>query len=605
MPRCRLTLLPREIVLRICFLLRNHDDTWGIPGPPNQPSLAALVTTGKYLSGPALDVLWGTLVSLVPLLVYTLPEDLCAIVPAVPGFRYNGKTIEYQVIFRREPAAEDFSRFSIYASRVKKLGPGLNVSFFKSCDIPFDVWARLVLYGPQPLLPNLRSLSHTEVHLHNLDHPDIAGRGPLYRSEPLFGPRLKEVRVTYGVWPSDDRRPTEVIRSLSYLSTLVESITMCRYDFRHRAEQPSGARLDGLAIGSLLHLVKFDSSDVRIASASLLALGSLPKLQELVICVDPTEYHWEFLPHGKPGSLFPVLRELVLCDIPFEWCVAFMPTIVSSSLWRVYFADDESLTIPGILLEALCASIAHHPSSHNIREVGINACRWHRVRMPQVYQPQDISPLLSLPALQDLSIRGYCIIAPDDALLSAITWAWPDLRSLSFSWPCLGGLSSSETRDPLPGELGYPKATLAGVLLLARYCPYLTSLELPVDIRHIPLLDERRPPITLCPSWEPPLKSLDVSGSTFLADANVSALAMFLSVVFPRLSTFKMNRGDSGTPAEVLRWHRRFLDIRWQERGWMLSVGGRFREPKPDQPDGAWGEGGEEDLDHRMLRDFV
>lgn len=203
--------------------------------------------------------------------------------------------------------------------------------------------------------------------------------------------------------------------------------------------------------------------------------------------------------------------------------------------------------------------------------------------MPQVYQPQDISPLLSLPALQDLSIRGYCIIAPDDALLSAITWAWPDLRSLSFSWPCLGGLSSSETRDPLPGELGYPKATLAGVLLLARYCPYLTSLELPVDIRHIPLLDERRPPITLCPSWEPPLKSLDVSGSTFLADANVSALAMFLSVVFPRLSTFKMNRGDSGTPAEVLRWHRRFLDIRWQERGWMLSIGGRFRDPEPDQ----------------------
>lgn len=243
-----------------------------------------------------------------------------------------------------------------------------DAQLFSNYEIPFDVLVRLLHYGPQPLLPNLRSLHYSEIYWYNRYEPGVAGRGPLYRSEPLFGPMLKEVTIKYGDWPSDEMRPTEVVRSLSYRSPSIESITMYQPGLCHPSHGSSRpARLVGPTIGTFVHLVKLDSRTLFTSPTAFLALGSLTKLQELALCVDPKEYYWGALPHGRHGSLFPALEDLSLFRIPLEWCTAFIDIISSSSLWSVAinYQESDPAALPGMLLEALCASIGSHPSFDN------------------------------------------------------------------------------------------------------------------------------------------------------------------------------------------------------------------------------------------------
>lgn len=94
--RSGITALPRDILVRICGILQT--DLYGWRKPRRQPSLAALAVTCTILSEPALDILWATLGSLVPLVAYTLPRDLCAIVPLPEKIKCHSYLVEYQVV---------------------------------------------------------------------------------------------------------------------------------------------------------------------------------------------------------------------------------------------------------------------------------------------------------------------------------------------------------------------------------------------------------------------------------------------------------------------------------------------------------------------------
>ncbi len=94
MSRPCLTALPPETILHICSLLRKRyvcERT-----PRRQPFLASLARTCAYLSKPALDVLWETVGSLVPLMAYTLPEDLCTVVPVTTEYILRERGVTYQ-----------------------------------------------------------------------------------------------------------------------------------------------------------------------------------------------------------------------------------------------------------------------------------------------------------------------------------------------------------------------------------------------------------------------------------------------------------------------------------------------------------------------------
>lgn len=95
MPWLRLTALPPEIILHICRLL-HEPEAWD--ALQIQPHLAALALTCRCLSKPALDVLWDTIGSLVPLVAYTLPKDLCTIVFMPNGVKIQERAIRYHVV---------------------------------------------------------------------------------------------------------------------------------------------------------------------------------------------------------------------------------------------------------------------------------------------------------------------------------------------------------------------------------------------------------------------------------------------------------------------------------------------------------------------------
>ncbi|OJT02411.1 hypothetical protein TRAPUB_7064 [Trametes pubescens] len=83
-------------------------------------------------------------------MAYTLPEDLCTVVPVTTEYILRERGVTYQA--SGEPVTEDFHRFSAYASRVKVLSAEEdNDQLFDNHEIPFDVWTALLLVLPYPI----------------------------------------------------------------------------------------------------------------------------------------------------------------------------------------------------------------------------------------------------------------------------------------------------------------------------------------------------------------------------------------------------------------------------------------------------------------------
>lgn len=495
----------------------------------------------------------------------------------------------------RDPTPADFARFSTYTNRVKMFHRDDRVPTFYGYQISSDLWTAVLRHSPKPLFPNLQRLQHVETD-YDYRREHILERGPVYLSELFCGPGLKEADIDYGGWPSDERRPTELVRAMAHASPRMEDLELSAGVGIHtRLRRHEAASLSCPEIVQLHHLVRLSAFTVYVAPAALVGLASLPRLRELLLHVNPEEYDWDDLRHARKrcGISFPALEDLELYEISLEWCVAFMHTVTSSSLWRVKVDGRGGTTVPSILLEALCASLAENPSQDTIQVLSINigpGCNTKTVKrssekgfvfqktaLVEIHHPHPIVPLLSLSALRWLALGRTCQAIADDAVLDAMTWAWPNLESLAFCWPDGPGYRLEDVAY-------YPQATFYGVLLLARHCPRLTTLELAVDMRCIPDFDAWRwgPPVALCADDAPPLKSFELAGSVF-RESDALPVAAFLSLVFPHLHTLGSPFGTTWPEMEAL--YRKFLAVRRQERDPALRPRrGRPRERQPYIP---------------------
>lgn len=480
----------------------------------------------------------------------------------------------------RDPIPGDFARFVSYAARVKMFFRDGRVSSFPRYQISSDLWAAVLHCAPKPLFPNLRTLRHIETDYGYRREREL-DRGPVYLSELFWGPELRETHIDFCGWPSDKHRPTELVRTMALASPRIEVLSL-----RDEVSLPLDMQalckpglLSCPEIGRLHYLVKFSMDHVAVAPAALAGLASLPRLRELLLHVNPAEYGWDDLPHGRYGDFFPALTNLRLHTIHFEWCIAFMHAVTSPSLWRLKIDSFSGLERPWFLLEALCASVGEHPScrtiqvfsidtgpgcpSRRVDKVAEDELIFSRIAPADIYHPHPIAPVFSLSALRWFAIGSTWPVIADDDMLDAMTWAWPNLESLAFNWP-----SGAHRADRKPEDVDFPRATLSGVLSLARYCPRLIYLELAVDMRYIPDFDAWRwPPISLSPDYEPPLKSFHTEGSVFRA-SDTLPLAAFFSLVFPRLSPYALRSPlGSYTWLEMENLYRLFSRVRQQERG--------------------------------------
>lgn len=470
----------------------------------------------------------------------------------------------------RDPVPPDFTRFYLYSTRIRKIGSFSDrypIAWAGSREVSEDAWGVLLHHAPKPLLPNLRSLQHEEKP-YKSEELALPGRGFFRPADAFFGPSLRSVLLN-GLWEYPTR-PDEVIKKMSRTSLLIESLWM----EAKMSPPPEFASLSCPELGVFIHLTHFEGWTMNVGPDALLALGSLPRLQDMLLHVEPADFTWDALQHGRHACFFPALTKLTLHNIAFEWCTAFLHTLTSAFLQKLLLRvrnPPRAVCVPdSMLFEALCAAIGSLPCGTSLHEIEIRFPRIPDVAR-STYQPRHIAPLAGLKgALRRLSIFVPRQIIVDDVTLDAMARAWPHIQALFLPWRehlQTDGVADDEERWPRlcpnPEDDHFPQATLAGLAALVRRCTRLTTLMLALDMRVVPELET--PPASLHLPWGCGLQCLTLAGSVLCDPVAVSA---FFAMACPQIKNI-----GNGCRDEMDWYYSRFLRIRGQERKWLLRRG--------------------------------
>lgn len=427
-----------------------------------------------------------------------------------------------------------------------------------------SVYDMLQAYCPKPFLPNLRSLSCREGDLAMGDTVVLPVR--FYFARPL-----QAVTLALAIHPDPDHLQ-DIIKSLFLVSPHVETLKLTKGRL---------SCLRGVEIAQSSHLTSFIGQEVLIASDALLGLGRLPHLRKLFIQPRAEPSDWDELPRERHDGLFAALRELDLVsrNDTHQYCTTLLKAIsptalhsISLDLW--YLRDPGAEAVFTGFADAIgglpCPSTVHHITV----SVGSKDCPDRNV-----YRSPCFTPLLALPALRALRFLGGPKVIVDDAMLDAMSCAWPALHTLEFAWPALSGHIDWYSENmcynpPRAGAPDCPRATLAGLVPLVRRCADLRVLAVAIDMRvGVPRFDGlRRPPVAgACK-----VRRLRTGGC--VAGDDTMAVAAFLSLVLPGL------RHIEYTPPSW-DWERlgnvysKLVAVRAQERNWARENGKTIKQP--------------------------
>ncbi|EIW54861.1 uncharacterized protein TRAVEDRAFT_50997 [Trametes versicolor FP-101664 SS1] len=390
--------------------------------------------------------------------------------------------MKQQAQFLRDPVPSDFSRFTIYSIRIKKIGYDQDtcpLGSTQNCMLGFDIWDALLLHGPKPLLPSIRSLFHSEEKFRaERNHVEVDS----FEASPLlFGPELREVDLRVpeirAVYP--EHRPAELVKQLALAAPLLERLTLQAHRLWHLPGTKSSC-LSGSGIGEFRRLVYFSGHSIHVDPEALLALGSLPSLRDIRLHVDSQKYAWDALPHERHSKeLFPGLTKLDLYYTDFDWCSAFLRVATPTSLQTLWITDERAV-VPALQLEGLCASIGDLPCAHSLRELiittGRNLSNMERV----VCHPRRIAPLLvpSLSGLRRIKFPRIMVLA-----LALDMRVVPELATRLPSAPRACELHASASLKQLFAVGSVPRDPLRFAAFLCATFPQLEAVQCYADLR--------------------------------------------------------------------------------------------------------------------------
>ncbi|KAI0641497.1 hypothetical protein C8Q79DRAFT_314562 [Trametes meyenii] len=561
--------LSKENVSLVCSYLTQDDRYCSGSG-----SLVALALTCHFLSDPALDATWQALPYLDPLL-FTLPKGLPTIIELPQSVSTIVSSCRYRMMFSRDPVPGDFTRLVGYASRVRTLGRDYNMRSTYMFEIASEVWEMLQRHCPTPLFPSLKRLAYCSFLI-----------GPPGGS--LFGedyPQSKTQAVQWARFMLGSRLEV-VALGLSHISEVVEQLSGVAPDVKVISLSEDCGALRGGLIGLFTGLLEF-STNALIAGDALRELGSLRSLD---LCPKgfgaKSNHGWDGPPYsGVHRQCFPALKRVKIdvpgelfgdLRVPLTWYIAFFAAITSPFLEDIMIEfclpsarDDPSAW--GLSIQELCDTLAGLPSRNQIRNLHI-ALRAHEyvedlLSSAAAYLPQACTALLPLQALQRLILEGECYrMLVDDALLHSISIAWPDLRviiisdgldafSHRMSHTPLGHMysryndsDSDDESDHTLNDRGAPRATLAGLIPIARRCKKLEAFQIPVDMRVVPVMRNCRPglsPLSLDPFIEDGRPSVELRSVVGSLPGDPRMVASFLTLLFPRLLLKNTNLGKA------------------------------------------------------------
>ncbi|KAI0944045.1 hypothetical protein AcV7_001973 [Taiwanofungus camphoratus] len=474
-------------------------------------TLVALALTCKTFLEPALDRLWHEQQTLVPL-VKTLPVDAWSEVEGDivaqerkmdRGELIREKTMQRVVSITRTLVPQDWSRFDMYASRVKSLGFETRKIRVNRRTHTFDegVYDHLIRDREAALLlPNVHRLMWTT--------SDIDANVLSY-AQLFIGPCLKSLCLHFfNDLPQDSYSMVASLEKICPSSSLID-FEMLSVPFKRRSH----------LLTQLLHApnsISFRRFWVfGLSKDDIVRLASLPRLRAVKLGMKHIyDDNFQFLAKACIHPMFPSLQVLEINVDSITACGALLKVMKSCSLRHLTVCSTR-LESPEVLHEFL-TNLYTHCSQESLQGIRI-------IDVPGDHVPRGdlgingyaLDPLFAFRNLRSVYFDCWCGHELDNATLVKLASSWPLLEVFSMGvnhgWSQISGW------------------TFAGVAQLLRLCPNLRSLGMAIDVSQDDLRMASAADDHICSKR---ITMLDV-GDSMIGDVTVTARSF--AYLFPNL----------------------------------------------------------------------
>ncbi|EIW55768.1 uncharacterized protein TRAVEDRAFT_50248 [Trametes versicolor FP-101664 SS1] len=508
-------------------------------------TIASLAQTSTWLHAASIHALWEDQESLVPLL-RLLPPDSWTEVPLVDG----GST--FHII---RPDQLEWTRFNHYAKHVQR------IYWEELRDVSLRALTTLSGYCPagQPLLPQLRELTWDE---------PCADYSP---SVYLFlAPNLKRLELTLS--HLDPPTIMALFQHVEAACKRVDHLTMGTDPVCDEMWELTG--VVGYAFARLLRglpELKHVKIEGLLSTSCVEALAELPKLvmlelraQPVEMCMIASSAVWG----SRHGEWFNTLEELKFyVDQMDSSTVTFLGAVQSANLQKLRIESHyQSYTH---MVKVHLDAFAHATYRDSLTSLTLNfdrqrnettpSPRIETTPCPALDVEETLEPFYACPHIDTLHIRSPSLVASTNALQN-IAHAWRNLATLSLV-----------SFQPPPWVK--PRLTLEGLIPLARDCPDLCTLELPVSADRVP--DEATLARLLPVPSRCALRRLVVFDATI---EDEHAVADFLARLFPEIRWL-----ESGSTPGGAQWLYTYeMHYRWTTVRTLLTGQGDAPVQWPD-----------------------
>ncbi|KAI0669582.1 hypothetical protein C8Q78DRAFT_1040970 [Trametes maxima] len=513
--------------------------------PEQRKMLRSLAGTSQALHGPATEVLWTRIPSVLPILL--LLPDFYAQYHA-PRERDHRLPQESHCVLEVDKGSHEWPRVRQLARHVRALLPDDGTIGPPPNHPPALVWSALrQLCHDQPLFPRLRQL-HWSPHLSCCNLSLLLPPSPQLPLQYLH----LDFEPIHALLKSGDtlERFYRTVRELLASTTMPVHLEFTSPPGDLWSILPSPAVLQQVR-KLRLHASRTRSDPAGAAQwcptvCTLSNLSALQSLQELSF-----ELYLDGTDTASCSEGLTSLKKLNLTDL-CDRAAGFLAACRSEDL-RTLNLDVSRVVYSNTLMArrycaGLCDTIAtrfRHLTVLTLAFGHIRDGRQHEAPLSANEFSDALSPLLcgGMRGLSSVSIslwRGEYALS--DAVLTSFAGAWPNLVSLKI---CSRYLVQ---RPPGQGRL-YPglerqlpaTVTLRGLEKLARSCQGLRTLHLPCI--HVPYEDNRQHGSPV-PYLDHRLSELVVSTPYVLWPAHDRAFALALDRLFPRLD-IRASAGDA------------------------------------------------------------
>ncbi|KAJ7218183.1 hypothetical protein C8J57DRAFT_1732272 [Mycena rebaudengoi] len=509
-----------EMVEMVCFQFDPYPSR-------DVKDLASLARTCTIFQGPALDVLWKVQRTLMNL-VRCMPTDLFDVQLHAELFGTRKR-----LQFRRPILATDWERPLLYAHRVKCFTSyPASFGIFERVELPENIFQALNLCVPSDhIFPNLEVLRWCSIPS---DFPYIRlFLAPKITTVDIVCPSswhlsilstvgskyhtLKNisVHIAKDMYTLESEPPVLNDSDISSLSTFVCGLKS--------AESLSLSALDQKA---LQHIGRFPTLTV-LCLRTLFAFSS-PRIPDCVMFAGLRTCDLKYVEVGPTTQLLEMCSRIPLEELSVEF-KSCSRTVATDRFYAALAAGCSHSTL---------ASLSLRNDEENLPGVGQNA---------YMITSNALRTLLCFRNLKSVSITSPFGFDLDDAALSQIARAWPNIESLDLC-----------SIFPGPAAPPRPSITLQCLHSFAQHCPYLKGLTLALNAFIIPPRETRR-------VFQKELMTLDVGYSPISSSLSVSR---FISTIFPNLRYISTSRDgrddDDDVDIAEIQCHNRWKEVKEQ-----------------------------------------